>query len=112
MDPVVLVLLIVALVLVLQYHRASRRLDALSRLAAIACKVRDEQIDRLLTVIGDMGVEAARLDMARAAWMSYALGYEVYCEAVYDGDQAGIRNAGIAIAAARARLQALGEYDA
>jgi len=112
MDPVVFVLLIVALVLVLLHHRATRRLYALSRLTTKACKARDEQIDRLLTVIGDMGVEMARLDLARAAWLSYALGYEVYCEAVYDGDQAGVLNAGAAIAAARARLQALGQYDA
>jgi hypothetical protein len=59
-----------------------------------------------------MGLDMARMDLARVAWASYALGYEVYCEAVYDGDQTGILNAGSEIAAARARLQALGQYDA
>ena len=46
------------------------------------------------------------------AWKSYALGYEVFCEAAYDGDTAGVLNAGTEIAAARDTLQALGQYDA
>ena len=46
------------------------------------------------------------------AWKSYALGYEVFCEATYEGDEPGVVNAGIVIAAARSKLQALGQYDA
>ena len=47
-----------------------------------------------------------------AAWKSYALGYEVFCEASYDGDTEGVLNAGTEIAKARANLQAIGQYDA
>ena len=46
------------------------------------------------------------------AWKSYALGYEVFCEATYEGDDRGVLNAGTEIAAARSNLQALGQYDA
>jgi hypothetical protein len=55
---------------------------------------------------------AAQEAIIAAAWKSYALGYEVFCEASYEGDTEGVLNAGTEIAKARAQLQAIGQYDA
>jgi hypothetical protein len=55
---------------------------------------------------------AAREAIIAAAWKSYALGYEVFCEASYEGDTEAVLNAGTEIARARAQLQAIGQYDA
>jgi hypothetical protein len=46
------------------------------------------------------------------AWKSYALGYEVLCEAVADNEGAGIENAQAVITSARETLRLLDEYDA
>ena len=45
-------------------------------------------------------------------WKSYALAYEVLCEAAAEKDSAGASNAGAAVAEARRILSALGQYDA
>lgn len=66
----------------------------------------------LLTEIGKTALDCARAAIVADAWKSYALGYEVFCEAAYDGDDAGILNAGTEIASARNTLQAMGEYNA
>ena len=54
----------------------------------------------------------ARLDNICQAWKSYAIGYEVYCEANLRRDEVGIVNAGSEIAKARAKLRSLEQYDA
>ena len=72
----------------------------------------DNQAMRLLTEIGDMALKHARLDTICQAWMSYAIGYEVFCEATFERDEVGIVNAGTEIAKARKTLQSLGQYDA
>ncbi len=78
-----------------------------------------EQVDRgrfreavLLTEVGKIALDWAKATVVADAWKSYALGYEVFCEATYDGDDAGVLNAGAEIASARNTLQALGEYNA
>jgi hypothetical protein len=80
--------------------------------ALIMESYRHREIRRLAAEIGRLGLEAAQATTARDAWKSYALGYEVFCEATYDGDTGAILNAGSEIAAARAKLQSLGQYDA
>jgi len=72
----------------------------------------DNQAMRLMTEIADAAVKYARLDNICQAWKSYAIGYEVYCESSYEGDEIGIVNAGSEIAKARAKLHSLGQYDA
>jgi hypothetical protein len=73
---------------------------------------RHREVRRLSAEIGRLGLEAVQATTARDAWKSYALGYEVFCEAAYDGDTVAILNAGSAIATARTTLQSLGQYDA
>jgi hypothetical protein len=72
----------------------------------------DRDVQRLLTEIGRLGLKLARSDTIGETWKTYALGYEVFCEATYDGDDAGVLNAGTEIARARTKLQTLGQYDA
>ena len=65
----------------------------------------------LLTEIGTDALNLARADIIIDAWKSYALGYEVFCEALSDKELAGSENAQIAIKAARDTLRLLNEYD-
>ena len=66
----------------------------------------------LLTEIGTDALNLARADQVIEAWKSYALGYEVLCEAAADNEAAGIENAQAVIVAARESLRLLNEYDA
>lgn len=65
----------------------------------------------LLTEIGTDALKLARAGVIIDAWKTYALGYEVFCEALSDKELAGSENAQIAIKAARDTLRLLGEYD-
>lgn len=60
----------------------------------------------------DTQTESAVVRLICEAWKSYALGYEVFCEATYDGDMDGILSAAATIAAARNTLQGLNQYSA
>lgn len=71
--------------------------------------------DQALMSVTERAVARRRQLAAEAvceAWKRYALGYEVFCEATFDGDIAGVLNALTEIAAARDTLQALNQYDA
>lgn len=89
-------------------RRARKAEDAIIQVLTAA----DNQAMRLLTEIGDMALKHARLNTICQAWMSYAIGYEVFCEATFERDEVGIVNAGTEIAKARKTLQSLGQYDA
>ena len=66
----------------------------------------------LLTEIGADALRLARSGTIVEAWKSYALAYEVFCEAIADDEEAGIENAMAALGAARDSLRILDEYDA
>jgi hypothetical protein len=66
----------------------------------------------LLDEIGTTVLAKARTEMIADAWKSYALGYEVLCEAAAERDESGAGNASAAVTAARRVLSALGQYDA
>ena len=87
-------------------------LMALHRQAVLRARKADNQTRRLMTEATDMASNYARLDAICQAWKSYAIGYEVFCEATYDHDELGIVNAGTEIAKAREKLRTLGQYDA
>jgi hypothetical protein len=90
-NPFLFVTSIGCLLLVVLYHRLAARTRKMA---------------------ADAVAEVAEIDTARTAWQSLALGLEVFYEATYDGDEIGILNAGTEIAAARAQLRRLGQYDA
>jgi hypothetical protein len=66
----------------------------------------------LLTEIGSVALDYAKAAVERDAWKSYALGYEVLCESVSDGDIDGALNARTEIVSSRDILLVLGQYDA
>jgi hypothetical protein len=66
----------------------------------------------LLLEIARTALECARTAVERDAWASYAIAYEVLCEATFDGDVDGALNASAAIADCRSTLRVLGQYDA
>jgi Tfp pilus assembly protein PilV len=105
--PAVLLLLVslVGLALIRHCQRKMREAQRETLAAQQATRAAEGRADRLA-----LGV--ARYAEISNAWKSYALGYEVFCEATYEGDELGVVNAGIVIAAARSKLQALGQYDA
>ena len=47
-----------------------------------------------------------------AAWKSYALGYEVFCEASYEGDTGRPERRRRNLGESPRQLQAIGQYDA
>jgi hypothetical protein len=66
----------------------------------------------LLLEIARTTLYCARTAVERDAWASYAIAYEVLCEATFDGDVDGALNASAAIADCRNTLRVLGQYDA
>jgi len=72
----------------------------------------DEQVTVLLGEIGMTVLERMHAETLAETWKSYALAYEVLCEAAAEKDSAGASNAGAAVAEARRILSALGQYDA
>ena len=96
---------LVGLTLIRHCQRKMREAQREAKAAQQATRDAEGRADRLA-----LGV--AKYVEIGNAWKSYALGYEVFCEATYEGDERGVVNAGIVIAAARSKLQALGQYDA
>ena len=66
----------------------------------------------LLLEIARTTLDCARTAVERDAWASYAIAYEVLCEATFDSDVDGAMKASAAIADCRDTLRILGQYDA
>ena len=122
-----LVCLFVLMLLLLCSHlrcrskvRKAQQEAGLARRCTEDCKRRlSEQIKRnavretlLLFEIARTTLDYARAAVERDAWASYAISYEVLCEATFDGDLDGAVNASAAIADCRDTLRVLGQYDA